>query len=219
MARVADVAAFITAVEAGEMSEGDVRVVTSEKDAFLRVTSGSGEDLGDLLGTDKAYKSDFIRFMDSSEIISGNATISTNLSIEVDDRSNADSSLTTRISDEESTRSTDVSSLETRLGTEETTRSAADISLANRLDTEEGLHMLHLAEHTYDSQLTYSAYLQTNYGTLRPGSGHLVHLLITNNDGVDVSVTMDDSISFTIYDGTAMYTFVKYSSAGSWNIM
>ena len=141
-APVANIGALI-ALE-GDASNGDVRIVLDQLDAFLFVGTG-GEDLTALnqnLGTK------YIRFIDSTEIATNTASIdtristeevarSTTVSAETTSRVAGDTSLTTRLASEETDRTSADASLTTRVGVEETARTSADTSLTTRVAAEE----------------------------------------------------------------------------------
>ena len=153
-APVANIAALV-ALDASA-SNGDVRVVLDQLDAFLYVGAGNGENLTAL---DATLADKYIRFVDSTEIATNTISIDTRVSTEENTRStaisaesssrtSADASLTTRLSNEEDNRSSAVSteassrlsgdtSLSTVLLTETSTRASADTSLTTRLSNEE----------------------------------------------------------------------------------
>jgi cell wall integrity and stress response component len=120
----------------GTMSVGDVRVITATQDAYLKVATGTGEDLTAL---DAAFGSDFIRFMDSQEITTGQSSLATLVSNETSSRLSGDTSLASSLSTEASSRTSgDLSlttSLSTKISTESSSRVSGDTSLATSLST------------------------------------------------------------------------------------
>ena len=189
-APVADVSALQASYATDAV--GSVRLVQDQKDAFIKVSPGSGEDLSSIGLTGEASTS-YVRFIDSQEIASGLAGLQSNINTESQNRILGDEGL------------------QAAINAESQDRTLADEVLQSNIDN---LSKVHIADLAYVDATDYSNYLQTTFNDGFDVARD-VTLFINNSGSLAQNVPFDNGISLRIPSGESAYKFVK-KAGGNW---
>ena len=165
---------------------GTVRLVRSEKDAFIKVEAGQGENIEGLTG--EAYNS-YVKFIDSVEVAAGISALEQKISDEKTARESGDNALDVKINEEKAAREAAVWQVDSRVSSYDRNKISSIV---------------------YNQNESYLTRLEDICWGL---TAHQINLsLFITNNGNTSNVLFDNNVSVRLTSGTNIYKFIRFNN-------
>ena len=165
---------------------GTVRLVRSEKDAFIKVEAGQGENIEGLTG--EAYNS-YVKFIDSVEVAAGISALEQKISDEKTARESGDNALDVKINEEKAAREAAVWQVDSRVSSYDRNKISSIV---------------------YNENESYLTRLENICWGL---TDHQINLsLFITNNGNTSNVLFDNNVNVRLTSGTNIYKFIRFNN-------